>query len=128
MLSNSAGKRVMAFCFSLGLPFGSSLLWADQSYNALLVRARLGDEPGQLAFDPDHAVSAPPPMWSCFFLLALALAGHIGQAFLRVSKTLCKQPTGTHFLKHWFNPSHARPPVSLRGRDREGSLLARGYL
>lgn len=50
MLSNIAGKRVIACCFSLGLSLGSSLLWADQSYNDLLERARLGDQQPALAY------------------------------------------------------------------------------
>lgn len=44
MLSNLAGRRVIACCFSLGLTLGSGLVWADQSYNDLVERARLGDQ------------------------------------------------------------------------------------
>jgi len=44
LLSNLAGRRVIACCFSLGLSLGSSLVWADQSYDRLIERARLGDQ------------------------------------------------------------------------------------
>jgi biofilm PGA synthesis protein PgaA len=73
LLSNLAGRRVIACCFSLGLSLGSSLVWADQAYVDLIERARLGDQ--QPALDYLRQLPSLTPVQQTDLLLIASWAG-----------------------------------------------------